>query len=74
MGNRLSKISSEKECLICWENIENKNIYVKCDRCRIYLHTHCAYSYCIQKSMKKCPHCQWIGSLYYYNDEKCHIL
>ena len=71
MGNRLSKISAEKECLICWEKIENKNIYyVKCCKCRIYLHVDCAYAY----SDKKCPHCQCIGSLYYYNDENCYVL
>ena len=70
MGNRLSKISSEKECLICWENVENKNIYVKCAICRIYLHLVCAYSY----SENKCPHCQRNGSLYYYNDENCYAL
>lgn len=74
MGNRLSKINLDKECLICWENIENKNIYVKCVNCRIYLHSHCAYSYCIKISMKKCPHCQRENSLYYYNYENCYLL
>jgi len=74
MGNRVSKISSEKECLICWENIENKNVYVKCDKCRIFLHSDCVFSYCIQISIKKCPHCQQENSLYYYHSDNCHVL
>jgi len=36
MGNRISKITSEKECLICWDKIENKDIYIKCAICRIF--------------------------------------
>lgn len=72
MGNRVSKIAVEKECLICWETIEcnNNYIYVKCAKCKIYLHATCAYSYYVNK----CPHCQCIGSLYYYNDENCYAL
>ena len=74
MGNRLSKISLEKDCLICWEKIENKNIFVKCNKCRICLHSDCAFSYFIQISMTKCPHCQQENCLFYYHFENCNLL
>jgi hypothetical protein len=71
----LSNVTTHLEkCIYPELNIENKNMFVKCSRCRIYLHSHCAYSYCIQISEKKCPHCQRNNSLYYYNDENCHLL
>ena len=47
MGCRNSIIKQEMKCLICWEDFQNKNIYVKCHKCKIYIHDNCAYSYYI---------------------------
>lgn len=39
-----------------------------------FLHQSCIYTYSIQNSIKKCPHCQYENSLYSYNYEDCHLL
>jgi hypothetical protein len=73
MGNKNS-IIKENNCLICWEDLKNKNIYVKCSKCKIYIHDNCTYSYYRNKLTKKCPHCQHKFSLYYYNYENCYLI
>lgn len=60
-------------CILCWQNIEYKNKYVKCDHCKILIHYKCALKY---KNVKKynhneiiCPNCSNMNTLFIYNKD-----
>lgn len=64
MGNTYSNhiINENKDCLICWEQVENIDC-VYCIQCNIQLHAYCEETYRGGKGYCKCPHCQGIGTL-----------
>ena len=71
---------SNTECLICFENVNLTNNYVKCDKCKILLHVQCAIEYkSFQKCRNsichklKCPHCRRCKTSYLYTDDDIHI-
>lgn len=59
------------ECIICWENVDRENIYVKCGKCKIYLHHSCAQIYKERDTNIKlhCPHCKRSLSLFIYDND-----
>ena len=70
MGNRLSCERnnipySEKSCLISWDKMNGLD-GIRCHCCNITLHAICEEIYRNDSRYCKCPHCQQIGTLYYY--------
>ncbi len=67
MGNQTSSESDIKDickCLICWENIDKKNLLL-CTRCNIQMHDNCFKNFSSIKNIDYCfcPHCQRIGTI-----------
>ena len=57
------------KCIICWENLSLKTIYIKCTRCNILLHDNCALQYKSKMKTKiYCPHCKSKNSLFRYDN------
>lgn len=64
MGNINSSKCNDKQCLICWEQINIIDL-VECTRCNIYMHAYCEETYRDRggKRYCKCPHCQRVGTI-----------
>jgi len=68
MGTNTSALNSAlysneiKECLICWENIDEMDMAI-CITCNIFLHKDCEKRARGERGYCRCPHCQQIGTL-----------
>ena len=65
----------DNECIICFENIDKKFSYVKCDNCNKMYHEYCISKWKYKRNMVStvCPHCS-MDNLYlhdFYVDYCC---
>jgi hypothetical protein len=61
----------DRSCVICLEKVVSHNIFIKCSKCHIFIHTLCAFEY---KNTQPniailCPICKRKNALFIYDND-----
>ena len=65
-----------RSCALCLEKVVSHNIYVKCSKCHVFLHTLCALEYKNKQPVILCPNCKCKNVLFIYDNDvrNCELL
>ena len=65
----IEQLEENRNCVICLQKVVSHNIYVKCSKCHVFVHTLCALEHKKSVELILCPGCKCKNVLYIYDND-----